>query len=68
MRISVTEARVEAIRYLQDPDWRSSRTHAGAQAVLMAVKLWNLTYEVEAGRYLVWQSLRLTDLRKIANS
>ena len=50
MRISVTEARVEAIRYLQDPDWRSSRTHAGAQAVLMAVKLWNLTYEVEAGR------------------
>ena len=51
MRISVTKERVEAIRCILDLEWPSSRTHAGAQAVLsMAGKLWNLTYVVRAGR------------------
>ena len=51
MRISVTKERVEAIRCILDLEWPSSRTHAGAQAVLsMAGKLWNLTYVVRARR------------------
>ena len=69
MRISVTKERIEAIRLLLELEWPSSKTHAGAQAVLsMAGKLWNLTYVVRAGRYFVWQLLRLTDLHKIAKS
>ena len=69
MRISVTKERIEAIRLLLELEWPRSKTHAGAQAVLsMAGKLWNLTYVVRAGRYFVWQLLRLTDLHKIAKS
>ena len=54
---------------LLDFEWPSSRTHAGAQAVLsMAGKLWNLTYVARAGRCFVGQLLRLADLHKIAKS
>ena len=57
---------MRCILYLE---WPSSRTHAGAQAVLsMAGKLWNLTYGDRAGRYFVWQLTRLTNLHKIAKS
>ena len=69
MPISVTEERVGAMRCILYLEWPSSRTHAGAQAVLsMAGNLWNLKYVVRAGRYFVWQLLRLTDLHKTTKS
>ena len=63
MRISITQAKVEAIRELLQREWPCDRKESKAQEVLSAAgKLWNLTFVVRAGRYFVWQLLRLTDL------
>lgn len=63
MRIPNTREKVEAIRNLLLREWESTRSHAGRQDVLkVAGELWNLTFVVRAGRYCVWQLLRLPGL------
>ena len=63
MRISTTQAKVEAIRELLERERPCDRKEAKAQEVRsVAGKLWNLTFVVRAGRYFVWQLLRLMDL------
>lgn len=67
-RIATTPERVEAIRSTLESDWPSDRKQASVQDVLsIAGKLWNLTYVIRAGRYFVWQLLRLTGLHTPAS-
>ena len=67
VRISITKERVDDIRHTLEQDWPRSKQYAREQDVSsMADKLWNPTYVVRAGRYFVWQPLRLTDLHKNA--
>ena len=69
MRISTTQAKIEAIKLLLEREWPPVRKMADAQEVLsIAGKLWNLTFVVRAGRYFVWQLLRLTGLHKKGRS
>ena len=63
MRISTTQAKVEVIRELLERGLPCDRKETKAQEVLsVARKPWNLTSVVRAGRYFVWQLLRLMDL------
>ena len=63
LQISVTQQKVEALRELLANSWPADRREARAQEVLsLAGKLWNMTFVVRAGRYFVWQLLRLTNL------
>jgi len=63
MTIAITRDKVAAIRELLVNEWPADRYQASAQDVLsIAGKLWNLTFVVRAGRYFVWQLLRLTGL------
>ena len=67
MRISITRENVAALRDLLKGEWLSERAEASAQEVLsIAGKLWNLTFVVRAGRYFVWQLLRITGLHSSA--
>ena len=67
MRISITRENVAALRDLLEREWLSERAEASAQEVLsIAGKLWNLTFVVRAGRYFVWQLLRITGLHSSA--
>ena len=67
-RIATTPERVEAIRTTLESDWPCDRKQASVQDVLsIAGKLWNLTYVIRAGRYFVWQLLRLTGLHTPAS-
>ena len=67
MRISITREKVAALRDLLEREWPSERAEASAQEVLsIAGKLWNLTFVVRAGRYFVWQLLRITGLHSSA--
>ena len=52
-----------------EQEWPLTRKQASAQEVLsVAEKLWNLAYDVRAGRYFVWQLLALTGLHKNAKT
>ena len=63
LRISLTPEKTEAIARRLYDHWPSRGRRAKARDVLsMAGKLWNLTYVVRTGRYLVWRLLRLTGL------
>ena len=63
MRISTTQAKVEAIRELLEREWPCDGKETKAQEVLsVAGKLRNLTFVIRAGRHFVWQLLRLTGL------
>ena len=67
MRILITQEKVAALRDLLERECPSERAEASAQEVLsIAGKLWNLTFAVRAGRYFVWQLLRLTGLHSSA--
>ena len=67
MRNSITRENVAALRDLLEREWLSERAEASAQEVLsIAGKLWNLTFVVRAGRYFVWQLLRITGLHSSA--
>ena len=71
MRISTTKEREGKChpRHIRAKLWPRSKQYARAQdALSTAGKLWHLTYVVRAGRYFVWQLLRLTDLHKNAKS
>ena len=67
--ILVTEEKITAIRRTLEQEWPLTRKQASAQEVLsVAGKLWNLTYDVRACRYFVWQLLALTGLHKNART
>ena len=67
MRIPITTEKVAALRELLEREWPSKRAEASAQKVLsIAEKLCNHTLAVRAGRYSVWQLLRLTSLHSSA--
>ena len=67
MRIPITTEKVAALRELLEREWPSKRAEASAHKVLsIAEKLWNHTLAVRAGRYSVWQLLRLTSLHSSA--
>ena len=54
LRISCTRDKTEAIKIALFDHWSESRRQAKArEVVIMAGKLWNLTYVVGAGRYFV---------------
>ncbi|CAB1106825.1 unnamed protein product [Ectocarpus sp. CCAP 1310/34] len=60
-RIATTPERISAIRNILETDWPHDRKKASVQEFLsIAGKLWNLTYVIRAGRYFVWQLLRLS--------
>ncbi|CAB1118521.1 unnamed protein product [Ectocarpus sp. CCAP 1310/34] len=67
-RIATTPERVSAIRNILETDWPHDRKKARVQQVLsIAGKLWNLTHVIRAGRYFVWQLLRLSGLHTQAS-
>ena len=67
-RIATTPERVDVIRSALETDWPSNRKQASVQDILsIAGKLWNLTYVIRAGRYFVWQLLRVTGLHTPAS-
>ena len=63
LEVLVTTKQAQAIKTALVDDWPRCRRRATAQEVFsFAGKLWNLTYVIRAGKYLVWRLLRLTDL------
>ena len=63
MSILITGEKVAALRDLLEREWPSERADVSAQEVLsIAGTLWNLTFVVRAGRYFVWQLLRITGM------
>ena len=65
--LGYTRENVAALRDLLEREWLSERAEASTQEVLsIAGKLSNLTFVVRAGRYFVWQLLRITDLHSSA--
>ena len=63
MTTSITPEKVAALRELLEREWPSKRAEASAQEIpSIAEKLWNLMLAARAGRYSVWQLLRLTNL------
>ena len=63
MRISSPREKANDIKRLMLHQWPLSRRRASARDVLrVAGKLWNLTYEVRAGRYFAWRLLQLTGI------
>ena len=67
IRIPITTEKVAALRELLKREWPSKRAEASTQKVpSIAEKLWNHTLAVNAGRYSVWQLLRLTSLHSSA--
>ena len=67
VRISITPEKVAALRKFLEREWPSKRAEVSAQEVLnIAETFWNLTLTVRAGRYSVWQLLRLTSLHSSA--
>ena len=67
MSISIAREKVAAVRDLLQREWPSERAEASAQEALRtAGTLWNLTFVVRAGRYFVWQLLRITDFHSSA--
>ena len=59
----------DTMRISKKDKWPQSKREATARdALSMAGKLWNLTYLIRAGRYVVWRLLPLTGLRNSGSS
>ena len=69
IKISFPRVKVDAIKSLLREQWPVTRRQAKVREVLiMARKLWKLTYVVRAGKYFLWRLLRLTGLHDSRDS
>lgn len=63
MKIYFPGEKVGAFKWFLCEQWPANRRYAKVRGVLsMAGKLWDMTYLVQVGTYLVWRLLRLTRL------